>query len=79
MFLEQFVKLLMVKHTLLLTYFTLGSKLFGTAATDLRKSTRLTRIMRTICNAGPGCQEALLACRLIPLDKNPGMRSMDIA
>lgn len=57
----------------------LGSKIFGNAATNLKGSTtRLTRIMCTISNANPESLEASLFCRLIPLDKNSGMRPIGI-
>ena len=53
----------------------LGSKIFEVkSATDLRRSIALlTRITYTNCNGDSESLEALLACRLIPLDKNPGM------
>ena len=54
----------------------LRSKIFGTAATGLRRSIAcLTIDMCTIRNTNP---ESLESCRLIPLDKNPGMRSIGI-
>ena len=57
----------------------LGSNLYGTEAEDLRKS--LAALARDLCInevEDPETLEALLACRLIPLDKNPGLRPIGI-
>ena len=53
----------------------LGSNVFGLAAADLRKS--IAKFAKILCInriEDPESLEALLACRLIPLDKNPGIR-----
>ena len=57
----------------------LGSTLFGTEAEDLRKS--LAELAKELCIneiEDPESLEALLGCRLIPLDKNPGLRPIGI-
>ena len=57
----------------------LGSTLFGTEAEDLRKS--LADLTKELCIneiEDPVSIEALLGCRLIPLDKNPGLRPIGI-
>ena len=57
----------------------LGSTLFGKEAEDLRKN--LADLTKELCTneiEDPGSLEALLGCRLIPLDKNPGLRPIGI-
>ena len=57
----------------------LGSNHYGTEAEDLRKS--LACLAKELCISeveDPQSLEALLACRLIPLDKNPGLRPIGI-
>ena len=57
----------------------LGSTIFGAEAEDLRKS--LALLTRELCiNEIEDAEslEALLGCRLIPLDKNPGLRPIGI-
>lgn len=57
----------------------LGSNIFGTAASDLRKAiASLTKILCTERVTDPDSLEPFLACRLIPLDKNPGLRPIGI-
>ena len=53
----------------------LGSNLYGAEAEDLRKN--LANLAKELCIKevdDTQSIEALLACRLIPLDKNPGLR-----
>ena len=57
----------------------LGSTKYGTEAEDLRKS--LADMAKELCIKeveSPRSLEAFLACRLIPLDKNPGLRPIGI-
>ena len=57
----------------------LGSSKYGTEAEDLRKS--LADMAKELCIheiESPESLEALVACRLIPLDKNPGLRPIGI-
>ena len=57
----------------------LGSNTYGAEAEDLRKS--LAHMAKDLCINevdDPESLEALLACRLIPLDKNPGLRPIGI-
>ena len=57
----------------------LGSNIYGNEAEDLRKS--LASLARELCAnevEDPKSIEALMACRLIPLDKNPGLRPIGI-
>ena len=57
----------------------LGSNLYGEDAEDLRKN--LASLAKELCTNevdDPKILEALLACRLIPLDKNPGLRPIGI-
>ena len=57
----------------------LGSNLYGEDAEDLRKN--LASLAKELCTNevdDPKSLEALLACRLIPLDKNPGLRPIGI-
>ena len=57
----------------------LGSTLFGAEAEDLRKS--LAELTKELCVneiEDPKSLEAFLGCRLIPLDKNPGLRPIGI-
>ena len=57
----------------------LGSNHYGTEAEDLRKS--LACLAKELCISeveDPQSLEALLASRLIPLDKNPGLRPIGI-
>ncbi|MCH2405735.1 MAG: hypothetical protein MK200_06040, partial [Nitrosopumilus sp.] len=57
----------------------IGSKLYGTMGTDLCKSiARLAKILSTEELKDPKSLTALMACRLIPLDKNPGLRPIGI-
>ena len=57
----------------------LGTKIYGTAGIDLSKSiARFTRILCTEELDDPRSIAALMACRLIPLDKNPGLRPIGI-
>ena len=56
-----------------------GSKIFGNAAAELRRSiTRLTRIMCINCIVEPKSLEVLLVYRVMPLDKNPRLRPIGI-
>ena len=57
----------------------LGSNKYGSEAEDLRKS--LADMAKELCSnevEDPESLEALLACRLVPLDKNPGLRPIGI-
>ena len=57
----------------------LGSTKYGSEAEDLRKS--LADMAKDLCISevdDPESLEALLSCRLIPLDKNPGLRPIGI-
>ena len=57
----------------------LGSKLFGTDGSDLCKSiARLAKILCTSKLSNPSSISGLMACRLIPLDKNPGLRPIGV-
>ena len=52
-----------------------GTKLYGTAGTDLSKSiARFARMLRTKELDDPCSIATLMACRLIPLDKYPRLR-----
>ena len=56
-----------------------GSKIFGSEGIDLCKSiSRLTKILCTQKIADTESLIPLIACRLIPLDKNPGLRPIGI-
>ena len=57
----------------------LGSTLYGSDAEDLRRS--LADLGKDLCIneiEDPESLEAFLGCRLIPLDKNPGLRPIGI-
>ena len=57
----------------------LTSKQFGTASSDLRKS--LANMIKKLCIIqieDETSLQALMACRLIPLNKNPGVRPIGI-
>merc|ERR1712164_165973 len=57
----------------------LGTRNYGSEAEDLRKG--LADMAKELCVNevdDHGSLEALLACRLIPLDKNPGLRLIGI-
>ena len=54
----------------------LTSKSFGTASVDLRKT--IAEITKRLCCEKEDNLEALLACKLIPLDKNPGLRPIGV-
>ena len=57
----------------------IGSNLFGNASPDLRKA--IAKITKQLCGEelnDPDSIEALLAGRLIPLSKNPGVRPIGI-
>ena len=57
----------------------IGTKLYGAAGVDLSKS--IARFARLLCTEeiyDPRSIAALMACRLIPLDKNPGLRPIGI-
>ena len=57
----------------------LDSKIFGNAAIDLRKS--LATLTKQLCSTeltDLASIESLMACRLIPLAKNPGVRPIGI-
>ena len=56
----------------------LKSKQFGKSSIDLRKA--FAEIIKKICSIKnqSSSLEAFLACRLIPLDKNPGFRPIGI-
>ena len=57
----------------------MGTKLYGAAGTDLSKAVaRFARILCTEEIEDPRSITALMACRLIPLDKNPGLRPIGI-
>ena len=57
----------------------IGTKLYGTSGTDLAKSiARFARILCTEELQDPLSLAPLMACRLIPLDKNPGLRPIGI-
>ena len=54
------------------------TKQFGTSSTDLCKA--IAEVIKKLCtidNLSPSL-EPFLACRLIPLDKNPGLRPVGI-
>ena len=53
----------------------LTSRAFGTATLDLRKT--FAQLIKKLCVEelkSPSSLESFLACRLIPLDKKPGIR-----
>ena len=57
----------------------IGSNLFGNASSDLRKA--IAKMTKQLCGEelnDPDSIEALLAGRLIPLSKNPGVRPIGI-
>ena len=57
----------------------LGSSIYGTAGLNLRKA--IARMAKSLCTQeipDPESLEALLACRLIPLSKDPGVRPIGI-
>ena len=57
----------------------IGSNLFGNASSDLRKA--IAKMTKKLCGEelnDPDSIEALLAGRLIPLSKNPGVRPIGI-
>ena len=54
----------------------LTSRSFGSASTDLRKT--IAEIAKCLCSEEESHLEALMACKLIPLDKNPGLRPIGI-
>ena len=56
----------------------LTSKRFGKSSIDLSKA--FTEVTKKICSIEnqSASLEAFLACRLIPLDKNPGLRHIGI-
>ena len=57
----------------------IGTKLYVTAGIDLSKSiARFARILCTEELEDPHSIAALMSCRLIPLDKNPGLRPIGI-
>ena len=54
----------------------LTSKTFGSSATDLRKT--VAEMAKKLCSQKVQHIDELLACRLIPLDKNPGLRPIGV-
>ena len=57
----------------------IGTKLFGTTGTDLPKS--MARLARGLCTEefeDPLSIAALIACRLVPLDKNPVLKDQSV-
>ncbi|KAG1714378.1 Protein lifeguard 1 [Nymphon striatum] len=57
----------------------IGTKLFGDEGTDLcRTIANLAKILCTEKISDPNSISPLMACRLIPLDKNPGLRPIGI-
>ena len=57
----------------------LTSNSFGTASSDLRKSVAdfIKKLSKKI-NSENKSLEAFIACRLIPLNKNPGLRPIGV-
>ena len=52
---------------------------FGTATLDLRKTfAQLIKELREEELESPSSLESFVACRLIPLDKKPGLRPIDV-
>ena len=57
----------------------LTSRAFGTATLDLRKTfAQLIKELREEELESPSSLESFVACRLIPLDKKPGLRPIDV-
>ena len=56
----------------------LASKVYGESGNDLRKA--LANVIKKICikDISDNSLEAFLACRLIPLDKMPGLRPIGV-
>ena len=57
----------------------IGSDVYGSASNDLRKA--IANMARQLCTEeidDPESLESLMACRLIPLSKNPGVRPIGI-
>ena len=57
----------------------ISSKTFGNSGSDLCRSiANFAKILATDVIEDPETLTAFLACRLIPLDKNPGLRPIGI-